>query len=83
MDIVCHVCRRAAEGAGAAVYGPIPQADFLAALGIGVRLESLLKGCGALDNQRARDLAAGYSRQAAPPSRHSLLINHCPLQPCT
>ena len=59
-------CRRAAEGAGAAVYGPVPQADFLAALGIGARLEALLRGCGA-DEAAARSLAAGYSRRERPP----------------
>lgn len=54
--------RRAAENSGAAVevHGPIPQADLLAGLGIGIRLEALLKnarGSGAADALRS-----GYAR---------------------
>lgn len=54
--------RQAAENCGAAVevHGPIPQADLLAGLGIGVRLEALLKnarGSGAADALRS-----GYAR---------------------
>jgi hypothetical protein len=54
--------RQAAEasGAAAAVHGPIPQADLLAALGIGVRLESLLQGC--RGEGAAEALTTGYAR---------------------
>lgn len=55
-------CRRAAEGSSAdvVVHGPIPQADLLAALGIGVRLESLLKSCSG--HGAAEALTSGYAR---------------------
>jgi hypothetical protein len=59
----CRLRRRAAEGSGAAaaVHGPIPQADLLAALGIGVRLESLLQGC--RGDGAAAALTSGYNRR--------------------
>lgn len=58
----CRLRRRAAEASGAAVavHGPIPQADLLAALGIGVRLESLLQGC--RGEGAAAALTSGYNR---------------------
>ncbi len=60
----CWLRRRAAEASGAAVavHGPIPQADLLAALGIGVRLESLLQGC--RGEGAAAALTSGYNRRA-------------------
>jgi hypothetical protein len=61
---ICRRPRRAAEGTGAAVavHGPVPQADLLAALGIGVRLESLLQGC--RGDGAAAALTSGYNRRA-------------------
>lgn len=55
-------CRRAAESSGAAVvvHGPIPQAELLAGLGIGVRLEALLHSCA--DSAAADALRSGYGR---------------------
>lgn len=59
-DVDFNALRKSAEGSGATVYGPIPQSDFLAALGIGARLEALQRG--ATTPAAARALSAGYSR---------------------
>ena len=42
------------------MHGPVPQADLLASLGIGVRLESLLRN--APDGTTAEQLRSGYAR---------------------
>ncbi|KFM25308.1 Ubiquitin-conjugating enzyme E2 27 [Auxenochlorella protothecoides] len=53
--------RQAARGAGQGVacHGPLTQASFLLGLGMGARLEALLRGA---DAGQARDLVAGFRR---------------------
>lgn len=59
-DVDFNALRTAAETSGATVYGPIPQSDLLAALGIGARLESLQHG--SKSPKAAKALSVGYNR---------------------
>ncbi len=74
-------CRRAAAGPGVQVHGPIPQADFLAGLGIGVRLESLMHST--LEPGAIEPLTSGYHRcRLDVPSSLALLVRHVTYTSC-
>ena len=66
-DLTAHVdferIARAAAEAGAEVYGPVPQSDFLRRMGIETRAEILLARASA---PQARDIVAGCRRLIAP-----------------
>jgi NADH dehydrogenase [ubiquinone] 1 alpha subcomplex assembly factor 7 len=66
-DLSAHVdfatVRATAEAAGAAVYGPVPQGEFLAALGAGARLASL---CANASPGQREMLALGLRRLIDP-----------------
>ena len=66
-DLTAHVdfaaFARAARAAGAAVHGPVSQAEFLAALGIGARAETLKRGAGPA---RAAEIDAALDRLLGP-----------------
>lgn len=66
-DLSAHVdfamVRAAAEAAGAAVYGPAPQGEFLAALGAGERLAAL---CANASTAQREMLALGLRRLIDP-----------------
>lgn len=49
---------------GLATYGPVTQAHFLHSLGIGTRLEMLLKN--AANPERAQDMIKSYERLVDP-----------------
>ncbi len=59
----------AAEGAGAAAYGPLEQGRFLAALGIRERIAALTKGCALAE---AEALRSGAERLTDPAQMGSL-----------
>ena len=66
-DLTAHVdfesLARAAAEAGARVYGPIPQGEFLEALGVGVRAEALIASA---TPAQAADLRAACRRLTDP-----------------
>jgi NADH dehydrogenase [ubiquinone] 1 alpha subcomplex assembly factor 7 len=66
-DLTAHVdfaaFARTARAAGAAVHGPVAQAEFLAALGIGARAEALSRASGP---KRAGEVDAALDRLCSP-----------------
>jgi NADH dehydrogenase [ubiquinone] 1 alpha subcomplex assembly factor 7 len=66
-DITAHVdfaaLARAAEGAGAAAWGPVPQGRFLDRLGLRLRAETLLRRA---TPDQARDIEAAVKRLLEP-----------------
>jgi SAM-dependent MidA family methyltransferase len=74
-DLTAHVpfgrLAAAARAAGAAAYGPVPQADFLERLGLGVRAERLAAGATAAQRE-AIEAAARRLTERSPTGMGSL-----------
>ena len=77
-DLTAHVdfaaLRAAAESACARVHGPVSQAAFLSALGLGMRAEALMTQAAARGDDAARDAIAGAVHRLTAPTEMGALF---------